>query len=190
MGFIDIAAFGTDVQLAIDRLAAFDITHGTTTTTYSPNDIVPRWQMAFFLVRQARAHGVTVPPVASQGYTDIAGLPHSAQAAINQVTQLGISKGTGMTTFSPNEGVTRWQMALFLRRLAGVVGVTVTNDPGPGPFSDISGYAIEIQAAIKFLANRHIALGTAAGIYDGNALVARWQMALFLTRMLVADGIV
>ena len=50
----------------------------------------------------------------------IAGLPQATIDAINQVTQLGISKGTTSTTVSPNDVVTRWQMALFLRRLAGL----------------------------------------------------------------------
>ncbi len=50
--------------------------------------------MALFLVRQAADHGITIPAAAAQGYTDIGGLPQATQDAINQVTQLGISKGT------------------------------------------------------------------------------------------------
>jgi hypothetical protein len=188
-GFTDIGAFGADVQLAINCIKAFGITQGTTATTYSPNDTVARWQMALFLVRQAADHGITIPAAASQGYTDISGLPQATQDAINQVTQLGISKGTTSSTFSPNDGVTRWQMALFLRRLAGLAGVTVTDDPAHNQFTDIGAYTAEIQAAINFLADGHIALGTGGSIYDGNALVSRWQMALFLTRVLAADGI-
>lgn len=189
-GFTDIGAFGADVQLAINCLKAFGITTGTTATTYSPNDTVARWQMALFLVRQARAHGITVPAAASQGYTDISGLPQATQDAINQVTQLGISKGTTSSTFSPNDGVTRWQMALFLHRLAVRAGITVTDDPAHNQFTDISAYTAEIQAAINFLADGHIALGVGGSIYDGNSFVTRWQMALFLTRVLAADGIV
>jgi hypothetical protein len=189
-GFTDIGAFGADVQLAINCLKAFGITQGTTATTYSPNGTVERWQMALFLVRQAADHGIPIPAAASQGYTDISGLPQATQDAINQVTQLGISKGTSTSTFSPNDGVTRWQMALFLHRLAVKAGVTVTDDPAHNQFTDIGAYTAEIQAAINFLADGHIALGVGGSIYDGNSLVARWQMALFLTRVLAADGIV
>ncbi|MFN2487785.1 MAG: S-layer homology domain-containing protein, partial [Acidimicrobiia bacterium] len=188
-GFTDISAFGTDVQLAINCLAAFDITLGTTATTYSPNDVVARWQMALFLVRQARAHGITVPAPLPQGYTDIALYPQATQDAINQVTQLGISKGTSTTTFSPGNTVTRWQMALFLRRLAGAAGVTVTDDPVHNQFSDIGAFSAEIQAAINFLADGHIALGTGTSLFSPNEAVFRWSMALFLTRVLAADGI-
>ena len=189
-GFTDIGAFSAEIQLAINCLAAFDITQGTTATTYSPNGTVLRWQMALFLVRQAADHGITIPAAASQGYTDIAGLPQATIDAINQVTQLGISKGTTSSTFSPNDVVTRWQMALFLRRLAGLAGVTVTDDPAHNQFTDIGAYTAEIQAAINFLADGHLALGTGGSIFDGNSAVARWQMALFLTRVLAADGVV
>jgi hypothetical protein len=189
-GFTDIGAFSAEIQLAINCLAAFDITQGTSATTFSPNGTVLRWQMALFLVRQAADHGITIPAAANQGYTDIAGLPQATIDAINQVTQLGISKGTTSSTFSPNDVVTRWQMALFLRRLAGLAGVTVTDDPAHNQFTDIGAYSAEIQAAINFLADGHIALGTGGSIFDGNSAVARWQMALFLTRVLAADGIV
>ena len=189
-GFTDISAFGSDVQLAINCLKAFGITQGTTATTYSPNDSVARWQMALFLVRQAADHGIPVPAAVSQGYSDISGLPQATQDAINQVTQLGISKGTTSTTFSPNDVVTRWQMALFLHRLATKAGVSVTDDPAHNQFTDISAYTAEIQAAINYLADGHIALGIGGSVYDGNSAVARWQMALFLTRVLAADGIV
>ena len=81
-------------QLAINCLKAFGITTGTTATTYSPNDVVARWQMALFLVRQAADHGIAIPAAAPQGYTDIGGLPQATQDAINQITQLGIAKGT------------------------------------------------------------------------------------------------
>ena len=188
-GFTDIGAFSAEIQLAINCIAAFGITTGTTATTYSPNATVLRWQMALFLVRQAADHGITIPAAANQGYTDIAGLPQATIDAINQVTQLGISKGTTSTTFSPNDPVTRWQMALFLRRLAGLAGVTVTDDPAHNQFSDIGAYTAEIQAAINFLADGHIALGTGGSLFSGNDVVTRWQMALFLTRVLAADNV-
>jgi hypothetical protein len=188
-GFTDIGAFGTDVQLAINCLVLYGISNGTTATTYSPNGTVLRWQMALFLVRQAADHGIPIPAATSQGFNDIAGLPQATQDAINQIAALNISRGTSTTTFSPNDPVTRWQMALFLRRLAGAAGVSVTDDPAHNQFSDIGAYSAEIQAAINFLADGHIALGTGGSVFDGNSPVLRWQMALFLTRVLAADGI-
>ncbi len=186
-GFTDIGGFDAQTQAAINCLVSYGISNGTTAQTYSPNGTVLRWQMALFLVRQAADHGIAVPPAVSQGYTDIGGLPQASQDAINQVTQLGISTGTNTTTFSPNDPVTRWQMALFLRRLAVAAGVGVADDPAHNQFSDIGAYTSEIQAAINFLADGHIALGIGGDLFAGNSNVLRWQMALFLTRVLGAD---
>ena len=189
-GFTDISAFDATTQLAINCLAAFDITQGTTATTYSPNDTVKRWQMALFLIRQAADHGLVVPAPVNQGFTDIGTLPQATQDAINQIAQLGISKGTTTTTFSPNDDVARWQMALFLSRLAKAAGVTVVDDPLHNQFGDIGAFSAETQAAINFLADGHIALGTGTSNFSPNEAVFRWSMALFLTRVLAADGII
>jgi hypothetical protein len=189
-GFTDSSAFDATTQLAINCLAAFDITQGTTATTYSPNDTVKRWQMALFLIRQAKAHGLSIPAPVSQGFTDISALPQATQDAINQLAQLGISKGTTTTTFSPNDDVARWQMALFLHRLATAAGVTVVNDPAHNTFGDIGSLSTEAQAAINFLADGHIALGTGTSNFSPFDVVFRWSMALFLTRVLAADGII
>ena len=128
-GFTDIGGLDATTQTAINCLFAFGITTGTSATTYSPNDTITRWQMALFLVRQAADHGLTIPAATSQGYTDIGGFDTATQNAINQITQLGISKGTSSSTFSPNDGVTRWQMALFIYRLGLAAGVTFTTTP-------------------------------------------------------------
>ena len=138
-GFTDIGGLDSTTQTAINCLFAFGITTGTSATTYSPNDTVPRWQMALFLVRQAADHGLTIPAATSQGYTDIGGFDTATQNAINQITQLGVSKGTSSTTFSPNLTVSRWQMALFIYRMGLAAGVTFTNDPLHNEFTDIGG---------------------------------------------------
>lgn len=188
-GFADIGTLDATTRTAINCLAAFGIAQGTTAETYSPNANVARWQMALLLIRQAEDHGLSVPAPIDQGFTDISGQAAATRDAINQVAQMGISSGTTSTTFSPNEIVTRSQMALFLYRLAVRAGVTVTDDPTSDSFSDIGAYGSEIQNAITFLADGHIALGTSEGIFSGNINVTRWQMALFITRVLAADGI-
>jgi hypothetical protein len=182
--------------LAINCLKAFGITQGTTATTYSPNEPVLRWQMALFLIRQAADHGITIPAPVSQGFTDIGALPQATQDAINQIAQLGISKGTTTTTFSPNDAVARWQMALFLHRLGTAAGVSFTTTVGHNDFGDIGGLSSETQAAINALADTkvdpegHIVLGTGLSNFSPHDAVFRWSMALFLTRVLAADGIV
>lgn len=188
-GFTDISAFDATTQRSINCLHAFGITKGTTATTYSPNGTTARWQMALFLVRQAAVHGIPIPAATSQGYTDIGDLPQPTQDAINQVTQLGVSKGTTSNTFSPHDGVTRWQMALFLYRLGVAAGVTFTNDTTHSQFTDIGPLSAEAQTAINALADKHIALGTGGTLYSPTPVLTRWEMALFLTRLLAADAV-
>jgi hypothetical protein len=152
--------------------------------------------MALFLVRQVADHGVAIPAAANQGYTDIGALPASTQDAINQVTQLGISKGTSTTTFSPNDGVTRWQMALFIYRTGLAASVTFSSNTAHNEFADIGGLSAEAQTAINALTDTrpdpegHIALGIGGSLFAPNLVLVRWQMALFLTRLLAADNIV
>jgi hypothetical protein len=110
-GFTDIGALPVSTQVAINQVKQFAITSGTTATTFSPNDVVTRWQMALFLVRFVYAFGAGIPDGSAQGFTDIGSLSAEAQTAINQAKQLGITSGTSATTYSPNAPVTREQMA-------------------------------------------------------------------------------
>ena len=151
-GFTDTA--GSFADAAIDCIKYYGVTTGTTATTYSPAQVVTRWQMALFLARSAPLSGVTVPAATDQGFTDIAGLPQAAQDAINQIAALGISKGTSPTTFSPNDPVSRYQMALFLARWSDAAvegpGGTEPKDvtPDGNPFADIGNVSFEAHNAI------------------------------------------
>ena len=129
-GFTDVGTFDQETQDAIDCIAFYDVTQGTSATTYSPNDDVSRWQMALFLTRKLTTAGVTLPSGADQGFTDISTFNAETQSAINQLAQLGISKGTSATTYDPNGNVNRWQMALFLSRDLETLGVVPTGLSG------------------------------------------------------------
>lgn len=130
-------------------------------------------------------HGVGLPTVELHGFTDIDSLPEPTQDAINQLATLGITVGTSSTTFDPMSSVTRWQMALFLTRLADLVEIPLDESP-PSPFVDIDDLSAENQLAINQLAAAEIAQGTSHTTFDA---VTRWQMALFLTRVLTAGGV-
>ena len=129
-GFTDIGTLDAETQTAINQLAQLNVTKGTTATTFDPTGIVSRWQMALFITRQLTAAGVALPSGASQGFTDIGTLNAETQAAINQLAQLGIAKGTSATTYGPLGNVNRWQMALFLSRDLETLGVVPTGLSG------------------------------------------------------------
>lgn len=114
--FTDIGALPADVQNDIEFIKLIGITKGTSETTYDPLGAVPRWQMALFLTRLVEATGNPLPDGTPYGFVDIAGQTAEAQLAINQLAQLGITFGTSATTFSPDQPVTREQMASFVAR--------------------------------------------------------------------------
>ncbi len=187
-GFTDTAGHPDSTRRAIDCLAVHGITLGTSPTTFDPGGSVPRWQMALFLVRQASAHGVTIPSASDQGFTDLDGLSPEATEAINQLGQLGITLGTSDDTFSPYDTVTRWQMALFITRLLAGSGVALPTASDQG-FEDLDGLSTQARAAIDQLAALGVSEGTSSTTFSPFAETLRWQMALFLTRALAVGGI-
>jgi hypothetical protein len=187
-GFLDLGGYSAEAVNAINCLAAYEISLGTGPGSFSPDGRVTRWQMALFLTRLIVAHGIELPPAAGQGFVDIADFAPATRTAINQLAVLGITQGTSPTTFDPDGSVTRWQMALFLTRVAVLVGIPLSAVP-PGVFADVAGFPPETQMAINQLAAAGIARGTSATTFDPDADVLRWQMALFLARVLQTGGV-
>ena len=188
-GFTDIGTFDAETQDAINCIAFYGVTKGTSATTYGPNDDVSRWQMALFLTRKLSTAGVTLPSGAAQGFTDIGTLDAATQTAINQLAQLNVTKGTSATTYDPNGIVNRWQMALFITRQLTTAGVTLPSGTPQG-FTDIGSLDAATQTAINQLAQLGISKGTSATTYDPFGNVNRWQMGLFLARDLNTMGVV
>jgi hypothetical protein len=127
----------------------------------------------------------TVP---SKGFTDLGGQTVDTVDAIDCVAHFGIAQGTSATTFSPNTSVLRWQMALFLVRAATALGQTLPSGASQG-FIDIGGFDSATQTAINQLKQMNITTGTSNNTFGPNGTVPRWQMALFLTRLLVNVGV-
>jgi hypothetical protein len=119
------AGFTDTTSTDVDCIAMYGITTGVTATTYEPASSVPRWQMALYLTRTASVAGSTLGSGADQGFTDISGYSAAIQTAINQLKQLGVTTGTTATTYSPDDNVTREQMAMFVERLLARTGVGV-----------------------------------------------------------------
>ena len=113
----------------------------------------------------------------SAGFTDV------TSTDVDCVKYYGITKGTTATTYSPDDKVTRWQMALFLTRMAVPAGITLGNGSNQG-FSDISGKSTEIQTAINQLKQLGITVGKTATTYAPDDNVTREEMAMFIARLL------
>ena len=131
--------------------------------------------------------------VDSADFTDVAA-SHANAGDIDCIAYYGITKGTGDgTTYSPAMSVTREHMALFLTRLAGLVGIDLASDPDDAGFTDIGDLSAESQTAINQLADLDITQGTGGGNYSPGDSVKRGHMALFIARLMdhmdpMADG--
>ena len=121
--------------------------------------------------------------VDSSGFEDVP-MGHSSAGAIDCIAYYGITKGTSATTYSPSMSVTREHMALFLTRLAGLVGIPVASDPANAGFEDIGDLSAESQTAINQLADLGITQGTSATTYSPGDAVQRGHMALFIARLM------
>ena len=195
----------------VDCILMYGITKGTTATTYSPTDSVPRWAMALYLTRALGPAGGTLGAGVDQGFTDISGKSDEIVLAINQIAELGITVGKTATTFAPDDNVTREEMAMFIERWLenvvagpggesdadGLVAATtttyVTSDcagatacTGKYNYTDIDAGSVTVEGAnaIKELYDMGIHDGVSATTFNPGSDMTRAAMATFMTAAL------
>ena len=145
----------------VDCIAMFGITTGKTATTFEPAGTVSRQDMARFIHRMFVPAGVAAAGLtAVPAFTD---MPPGADAvlAINAaLASHGITTGKTATTFSPDDNVTREEMAMFLNRFASIAkdhaGAAITAiaaTTGIYNYSDISSTSWEGMESIIRLYN-------------------------------------
>ena len=159
------AGFTDTTSTDVDCIKMHGITTGVTATTYEPTSNIPRWQMALYLTRFATAAGTTLGSGADQGFTDISGYSAAIQTAINQIKQLGVTTGTTATTYSPDDNVTREQMAMFVERM---LGKTVA---GPGGQDANATYTGKVGATSTLTYN-YGDIDTGAVTFEGHNAIA------------------
>lgn len=125
------------------------------------------------------------------GFRDVSSR-HPNVADIDCIAYYGITKGTSPTTYGPGDPVIREHMALFLTRLARLVGIDLP-PPGGTPFTDIGDLSQESQDAISQIYQLRITIGATPTTYASARDVSRGEMALFLSRLMnrmepVVDG--
>ena len=112
-------------------LAELGVTTGTSSSTFSPDDVVTRAQMALFL---ARLVDVTIvePVVSMPSFEDLGHVSDEVRDAVAVIYGLGVTTGTSPSTFSPDDTVTRAQMAGFIARVYRAVQYAYAADqPAP-----------------------------------------------------------
>ena len=153
------------VQWMVDN----DITTGTTPTCFSPDDPVTRGQAAAFMWRMEGEPG----PGAAHGFTDV--VAAWQQDPVSWMVGQGITTGTTPTTFSPDDPLTRGQMAALLHRLAGAPAA-----PPPVRFNDI--VRPWQVTPVGWMVAMAITVGTSPTTFSPEDTVTRGQLATFFHR--------
>ena len=166
--------------------------NGTSTTTFNPNGSMTRGMFVTVLGRYAgidpdEFDNWYLPDL----YTDVNGDAYYAPY-INWATRHGLTGGTGNGTFSPDQPITREQMATFLLRFANCYGYVFEpiRDDVPDSFADearISGYAreaVEVMRESGIITGRPNADGTYN--FDPQALATRSECSAVFHRLLTA----
>ncbi len=143
------------------------VTSGCNATTFCPNGLVTRGQMATFI---SRALNLPASPV--DYFTDDETNKHEGN--INRLRHADITFGCGGTRFCPDGVVTRGQMASFLVRAFDLPNTTNNY------FTDDNGTTHE--ANINRLRASGITFGCGGTRFCPNGSVTRGQMAAFLHR--------
>ena len=129
--------------------------------------------------------------IGDAGFDDVPDL-HPNAGDIDCIFYYGITKGTSSTTYSPDRPVIREHMALFLVRLARLVGIDVPSEDDT-PFQDTADLDPSSREAISQIYQLGITIGATATTYAPARNVSRGEMALFLERLMdkmvpVTDG--
>ena len=169
--FIDVSNddyYAYAVYWAVEK----EITHGTSATTFSPEQICTRAQAVTFLWRAAgepRAMSRRNP------FIDVAQSAYYYEAVLWAVEN-GITSGTSPNQFSPDAGCTRAQAVTFLWRSAGS-----PKSSGTSLFNDVSERDYYNQSVI-WATNEGITYGTSDTKFSPNLSCTRAQIVTFLYR--------
>jgi hypothetical protein len=164
---------------AIECVVWWELTSGLSATSYGPQHVVSRAQMATFLARTIVKSGGSLPQWPKDAFDDDNGSLH--ERAVNQLAAVGISNGAGERRYDPAGLVTRGQMATFLARTWSYRTGRLMPE-GADFFTDDDGTVHE--KSIGKVARAGFTGGIAPGRYGPFLSTDRGQMATFLARLL------
>lgn len=178
--FTDTGDDGTSLEEAIDCIAWYGITSGTSATEYSPSQDIIRAQMATFLADKMRQSETEFDSADGEDrFGDDDGSVHENN--IDFVAKHEVAQGFDDDSYGPIQRVSRAQMATFIVQETDAIGAELP-EPSQDYFTDDDDSTHE--ANINVLAELRIATGTGGDAYDPGGFVSRAQMARFIARNL------
>ncbi len=150
---------------------------------YCPGDVMTRSEMAAFLIRGLLGETFVYQNIP---YFNDVPATHAHFKYIQKLKELGITSGCTASTYCPADPVTRGQMAVFLVRSR--LGLTATQSFPFNPvpyFTDVPSSHAQFPF-IQKLRELGITSGCTASTYCDGAPTLRGQMAVFVSRGLLA----
>ncbi|MCQ3806118.1 MAG: S-layer homology domain-containing protein [Acidimicrobiaceae bacterium] len=165
-GYSDVEAdvyYTEAVQWAVDNRVT-----GLDDNCFAPDAAVSRGETALWIYNMQNRPA----PGVAHSFTDIT--DDAQHDAVSWMANAGITTGTSPERFSPDNTLTRAQVAAFLHRLAGEPHAPAH------PFTDvISGWQ---QNPVSWMANAGITTGTSPQTFSPDKTLTRAQLITFLHR--------
>ncbi|MBL8231967.1 MAG: VCBS repeat-containing protein [Bryobacterales bacterium] len=167
----------------ISMMRDASITAGCGNNNYCPDAITTRGQMSVFIIRAIYGSD-NFPFPAGPYFADVAA-DHPFFKWIQKMRELGITTGCTATTYCPDAGVTRGQMAVFLiRARLGLASGDPLAFPATAFFTDVAA-THPFFSFIQKMRQLAVTSGCTATTYCADDNTTRGQMSVFIVRGLL-----
>ena len=162
----------------IDFVAARGLLSGTGNKQFSPNTGMPRGMFVTALYRLAGS-----PQAAGEGaaFTDVPAGSYYADA-VKWASELGITSGTSATTFSPDQTITRQELAALMVNYAKAMKYTLPKTREAVTFADDANIGSWAAEAVKAMQMSGVMNGKNENRFDPTGTATRAEAAAVLRR--------
>lgn len=182
VGYQSVAAFADTVNHwakdDIAFVAARNLLLGTSATTFSPDTAMTR---GMFVTALGRLAEIDSTKYKNSKFNDVTATayyaPYVAWAAQN-----GIVNGTSATTFAPDDGITRQEMALLMQNYTKAMGYTLPNPRPAVIFADSGSIRSWAVDAVRAMQMAGIIWGKDGNRFDPTGTATRAEAAVVLRR--------
>lgn len=167
----------------IDACVGADIVGGYPDGSYQPEAVVTRDQMAVYIARAMAGGDANVPGSAAYPVPSFADVPETnwAYRYVEYASAQVVVGGYGDGTYQPTRQVDRGQMAVYVARARGWVGIADDMTTAPELFPDVPA-GFWAGTAVQTCVANEVVQGYDDGYYYPANTVTRDQMAVYVAR--------
>lgn len=162
----------------IEFAAARGLIKGTSGTTFSPDAAMTRGELVTALGRMT---GIDSSLFKTGSFTDVKEDSYYAPY-VNWAVSAGITAGTSGNTFSPDQPVTRQEMAVFMQNYATARGYNVPKTREAVTYSDSASILTGAREAVKSMQMAGIIMGKEGNRFDPAGMATRAEVSAVLHR--------